>query len=125
MDIDQAHAQLTQHALTNGQIVHIRARFTRRCDHTTNGQRGVVVEVVLVEKLLQAIALDIEHAFDHAVTALVAHSTTLGLIAKQQPERTEQDRLAGTRLTRDDIERAIELHFEAIDQHIIFNRERS
>ena len=125
MDIDQTHAQLAQNALTHGQIVDIRARFTRRGDHTTNGQRGVIVEIVLVEETLQTVALDIEHALDHAVTTLVTHRTTLGLIAEQQTERTEQDRLAGTRLTCDDIERAIELHFEAIDQHIIFNRERS
>lgn len=82
-----------------------------------------IVQVVGLEKGAQTVGGDVEHPFDHAVALRVAQRSTLVLVAQQQPQRPQQDRLSGARLTRDDVQAGIEFDFERIDEDVVADRQ--
>ena len=125
VDIDKAHAQLAQGAQLHGHIVHEGSALSRRGDDTTDNRLRLVVQIILLKQRLQPIAIDVECALDNAVAALVADGSALVLIAEQQAQRSEQNRLTRTRLSCDDIEVGVELKIEFVDQGVVLYRESS
>ena len=84
---------------------------------------GGVVEVVFVEERLQVAPREVENPLDRAVARRVLHRRTVVLGPQQQPESSEQDGFSGARLTRDDVQTGVQLHFELVDKRVIFDRQ--
>ena len=109
MDINQPHAQIAQHAELHGHIVDKRTALARWRNHTADNRLRLIVEIILLEESLQTVAINIELSLDNTVALLIANCTALILIAKQQTQRTQKDRLTRTRFSRDDIQVGVKL----------------
>ena len=83
--------------------------------------RNCIIEVMLLKEALQRVAFQLKDSFDYAITRLISQRARLILVTKQQAQRSKQNRLTSSRLTRNDIEMRIELQIELIDKCIIFN----
>lgn len=123
VDVDEALPQLAQRGQLHGYVVDESAALARGGDDAREGGLGGVVEVVVGEEGLQAAVREVERPLDGAAARRVLHGRPLVAGAEQQPQGAEQDRLAGARLARDDVRAGVELHFERIDQCVVFDLE--
>ncbi len=123
VDVDQPLAQLAQAGERYGYIVDEGAALARGGDDAREGGLRGVVEVVLGEEGFQTGRCEVENSFDGAVARRILRRGRIVLAAEQQAERTQQDRLAGTRLARDDVQTGIEFHRQRVDQCVVFDRE--
>ena len=64
---------------------------------------------------------EVEKPIDHAVAGRILEGRAVVLVAQQKAERTQQDGLSGSRFARDDVQMRVELHFEPVDQGVIFD----
>ena len=123
VNVDQACPQFAQLRQLHRDIVDESAAFARRGDDAREGRFGGVVEVVLVEERLHVAPRQVENPFDRAVARRVLHRRTVVLGPQQQSEGSEQDGFSGSRLTRDDVQVRVQLHFELVDKRVIFDRQ--
>jgi len=123
MDVDQAAPQFAQLRQLHRHVVDESAALARRGDDARQGRFGSVVEVVFVEERLQVAPREVENPLDRAVARRVLHRRTVVLGPQQQPESSEQDGFSGARLTRDDVQTGVQLHFELVDKRVIFDRQ--
>ena len=121
--VDQAGAEFAQLRELDWNVVDEGAALAGRGYHARNVRFGSIVEVVLVEKRLHAAVRKVESPFDHAVARRVFHGRAVVLGSEQQAQSTEQDGFAGSRLTRDDVQVRVQLHFELFDKRVILNRQ--
>ena len=125
VDIEQAPAQLLHRGERCGQVAHERTALAGRRDDASQDDLFVVVQLVLLEKRLQTEPPEREQPLHDAVFRSILHGRTVVLVAQQQPQRPQQNRLAGTRFTRYDVQMLVQLQFEVVDQRVIFNRQTS
>ena len=123
MDIHQAGAHLAELAERYGHVVDEGAALARRGDDPGQGCLCGVVEVVFGEIGFQSASLQVEGPLYRAVARGVLHGRSVVLGPQQQPEGAEQNRLAGTRFARDDVQVRVHLHFEFVDERVVFDRE--
>ena len=123
MDIHQAGAHLAELAERYGHVVDEGAALARRGDDPGQGRLCGVVEVVFGEIGFQSASLQVEGPLYRAVARGVLHGRSVVLGPQQQPEGAEQNRLAGTRFARDDVQVRVQLHFEFVDERVVFDRE--
>ena len=121
--VDQAGAEFAQLRELDRNVVDEGAALAGRGYHARNVRFGSIVEVVLVEERLHTAARKVESPFDHAVARRVFHGRAVVLGSEQQAQSTEQDGFAGSRLTRDDVQVRVQLHFELFDKRVILNRQ--
>ena len=95
----------------------------RRGDHARQGRFGGVVEVVLGEKRFQAASREVEGPLHRAVARCVLHRLPVVLGSEQQAQRAEQNGFSGPGLTRDDVQVGAQLHFELVDERVVFDRQ--
>ena len=123
VDVQQACAQFAQLRQLHGHVVDEGAALARRGDHARQGRFGGVVEVVFVEKTLQAAPREVEGPLHRAVARRVLHGRTVVLGPEQQAQSSEQDGFSGSGLTRDDVQVRVQLHFELVDERVVFDRQ--
>ena len=123
VDVQQACAQFAQLRQLHGYVVDEGAALARRGDHARQGRFGGIVEVVLGEKRFQTASREVEGPLHRAVARCVLHRLPVVLGSEQQAQSTEQDGFAGSRLTRDDVQVRVQLHFELFDKRVILNRQ--
>ena len=121
--VDQVGAEFAQLRELDWNVVDEGAALAGRGYHARNVRFGSIVEVVLVEERLHAAVRKVESPFDHAVARRVFHGRAVVLGSEQQAQSTEQDGFAGSRLTRDDVQVRVQLHFELFDKRVILNRQ--
>ena len=121
--VDQAGAEFAQLRELDRNVVDEGAALAGRGYHARNVRFGSIVEVVLVEERLHTAARKVESTLDHAVARRVFHGRAVVLGSEQQAQSTEQDGFAGSRLTRDDVQVRVQLHFELFDKRVILNRQ--
>ena len=115
MDIDEVGSQLLQFGKLHRLVVHKCTTLAAWRDGTTNDCFVVVLDVELGKSLLQAEPLDVELTLDNARTSVILYGCAIVLGSEQQRQSTHQNRLSGSRLTRNNIERGVELDFEVLD----------
>jgi len=123
VDVQQACAQFAQLRQLHGYVVDEGAALARRGDHARQGRFGGVVEVVLGEKRFQAASREVEGPLHRAVARCVLHRLPVVLGSEQQAQRAEQNGFSGPGLTRDDVQVGVQLHFELVDERVVFDRQ--
>ena len=128
VDVDQLFAQFAQLPERDAAPVDERARTATGIDHPTQ-QAGATVRVGQFARLQPLrntrFASDVELGRQFGPITPRAHHARVGPAAKQQPERIDQDRLAGAGLSGQRGEARLELEFEAVDDHEIADRQGS
>ena len=123
VDVQQACAQFAQLRQLHGYVVDEGAALARRGDHARQGRFGGIVEVVLGEKRFQAASREVEGPLHRAVARCVLHRLPVVLGSEQQAQRAEQNGFSGPGLTRDDVQVGVQLHFELVDERVVFDRQ--
>ena len=123
VDVEQPRPEFAQLRQLHRHVVDECPALARGGDYARQGGLRGKVEVVLLEEVLQAAACEVEEPFDRAVVRGVLPGRSVVAGPEQQPQGAEQDRLPGARLSGDDIQPGVELHFELVDQHVVFNRQ--
>ena len=123
VDVQQACAQFAQLRQLHGYVVDEGAALARRGDHARQGRFGGIVEVVLGEKRFQTASREVEGPLHRAVARCVLHRLPVVLGSEQQAQRAEQNGFSGPGLTRDDVQVGVQLHFELVDERVVFDRQ--
>ena len=77
---------------------------------------GVVLYVVLAEKLLHVVAREVEMGLDDTLRRPCLDGLGVGPLTEQQTNGTEYDALSGARLARNDREAGVEPYVERVDE---------
>ncbi len=123
VDVQQAGPDLAQLRERYGYVIDERPALARRGDDACQGGFRGVFEVVLSEELLQFRPCEGECPFDRATACGVLHGRAVVLGAQQQPEGSEQNRLSGAGLARDDVQVRVQFQFELVDKRVVFDRQ--
>ena len=121
MDVDEAQRQLPQQSQVNGRIVDKGARLARGQDFAPKYGNGIVIEVVFGEKGFQPKAFHLESPFHNAFPVRMAQAPRIGTGTQDQRQRTQNDRLSGTGLTRNDVQSGLKADRQLVNQGIVGN----
>ena len=120
MDVQNMGGQLFEHLHAGGAVVDESAAFGRRQYLATQNQVVVVIGFILGKKGLQAKPCDIKRSLHHTLALLVGQHLRIGPLSQQQSQGAQQDRLARTRLARDDGKPLVERHISMAYQRVVF-----
>ena len=123
MNIDQSDADLAQGRQLDGKIVDVSAALAGGRNHPPHDGPLVIVHIERPEQRLQAVTPDVELGLDDAVAPRVLDRGRVGASSQHQPQRAEQDRLAGSGLAGNDIQPGSELDVQPVNQRIILDRQ--
>ena len=82
---------------------------------------GVVLDVVVAEEGLQLVAREVEVGLDDALVGSLLERLGVGSLAQQQPDGSQDDALARSRLAGDDGESWMQLDVEDVDKRKILD----
>ena len=83
----------------------------------------VPVDIVVVEKWLQAIAADVKNGFDDRLGRCVAYRLAVSALAQDERQGAQDDGLARTGLAGDDGQPIVKPDVEFVDQRIVGDAE--
>ena len=119
MDVDEVGTKLLEVGKLHRLVVDKGATLATWRDGATDDGVVVVVDVQLGKDLFEAEVGDIELSLHYAGTRAILYGCAVVLGSEQQRQCTHQNRLSGSRLTRDDVERGVELDFEVLDECVV------
>ena len=102
MYVDKSLAQLLEDGQRHGCVVDEGAALACGSNLSTHDALGVVLDVVLLEEGFERIAIDVECALHDAFRCSCAQCSGLSTLSCEQSYGSEENRLTGARLTRDD-----------------------
>lgn len=126
VDVDKTVAQSLQKGELDRCVVYERTTFTGRGEFATYDTFGCVVfEVVLCEEVSAVVAVQVECSLYDTTGGSCLYAFAVGTIAKDESDGSEEDGLAGTRLTCDNRKSVVQLKVELFDESIVFYVEMS
>ena len=124
MDVDEVFAQTLQKLERGGGVVDEGAALALGRDLTAHDALFLVaIDVFLLEHGSDGCVEVGEAGFDDAALSPRTDRGAIGALPHQEGDRTEEDALTSTRLTRDDGEVRGELDGELVDEHEVPNAE--
>ena len=115
MDVDKIGSELFKVGELYRLIIHECSALATWRDCTTDDGLVVVLYIQLLERLLQAESGNVELSLHNARARVILYGCAIVLGSEQQRQSTHQNRLTGSRLTRNNVERGVELDFEVLD----------
>ena len=113
-----------QQGETRGRVVDEGAAAPVGADDAAQQELAVAVEIVLGQQGLDRIGRrDGEDGGDAGPVAVTRHDSRGRARAERQPQRIQQDRLAGPGLPGEDRHACAEVDVEAVDQNVVADRE--
>ena len=127
VQVDRVRRDLAEHVERRRRVVDERAAAGGG-DLAADDEHAVLagVDAVLLEERGQAAFVGVvELPFDDRLLRARPQRLGRGAVAEEQAERTEQDRFARARLPRDDVEPAVELDLELVDERVVADVKRA
>ena len=125
VDVYESRAQLTQCGHLDGGVVDEGTALAGGRELAAKyALLAVEVELMALEEVVHAIAREVELGLDDTACGPGLHHAGLGTLAEQQPDGSEEDALAGTRLAGNDGEAPLEAYVERGDEGEVLYSER-
>ena len=125
MDVYEVGSELLQVGELYRLVIHKGTTLTAWRYGTADNGLGVVLDIQLCKCPFESEVGDVEFALHNAGTRVVLDCCAVVLGSEQQRQGTHQNRLSGTGLARDDIERGVELDFEVLYERVVLYNQSS